>query len=190
MSGSALTSASRKGAADTEHWFTVLREKLNGLQRPRIILIAGLCGAALLILPGILPEKRAQSPPPADGTVQAEQYREMLERRLTDLLNGMEGVGQVQVMVTVSGTAEQIYASEVKASQNERARQQEAALVITRSSGTEAPVIAKTVCPAVLGAAVLCSGGSHAAVQERVRKAASAVLGIPQGQIFVGKSAT
>lgn len=189
MSGSELTSALRKGAADTGHWFTVLREKLNGLQRPRIILIAGLCGAALLILPGILPEKRAQ-PPPADGTVQAEQYRESLERRLTDLLNGMEGVGQVQVMITVSGTAEQIYASEVKASQNERARQQEAALVITRSSGAEAPVIAKTVCPAVLGAAVLCSGGDHAAVQERVRKAASSVLGIPQGQIFVGKSAT
>lgn len=171
-------------------WLTGLRERLRMLQRPRLLLIAGLCGAALLILPGIRTESRAQSPPPADGTAQAEQYREALETRLTDLLNGMEGVGEVRVMVTVSGTAEQVYAEEVKASQNERGRQQEAQVVITRSSGAEAPIVAKTVCPSVLGAAILCSGGDHAAVQERIRKAASAVLGIPQGQIFVGKSAT
>ena len=59
-------------------WLTGLRERLRMLQRPRLLLIAGLCGAALLILPGIRKESRAQSPPPADGTAQAEQYREAL----------------------------------------------------------------------------------------------------------------
>ena len=170
-------------------FFTELRKRLNIMQRPRLILIAGLCGAAFLVLPGTFPAKKKPAAPVTGETAQAEQYRETLETRLTELLTGLEGVGQVQVMITVRSTAEQIYAEEVKTSQNERGKQQEAALVITRSSGAEAPIIAKTVCPAVQGAAILCTGGDHAAVQERVRKAASAVLGIPQGQIFVGKAA-
>lgn len=170
-------------------WITALRNRLAGMQRERIILLAGLCGAALLILPGMLSAGKKTAVPLPDAAAQTEQYRTSLEERLTSLLNGMEGVGHVQVMITVSSTAEQICAEEVKASQNERGRQQEASVVITRNSGTESPVITKTVCPAVMGAAILCSGGEHAAVQERVRRAASAVLGIPQGQIFVGKAA-
>ena len=166
-------------------------EKLRGIRRTHLILLTGLCGTALLLLPGLLPDRKE---PLHTGIMQNEPantalYRQELEERLTKLLSGMEGVGQVQVMVTVSGTAEQVYAEERKTSQSDRGTQLETQPVIIRSSGGESALAAKTYCPAVQGAAILCEGGSHAAVQERVSRAAAAVLGIPQTRIFVGKSA-
>ncbi len=168
-----------------------IRARLSGMQRTRLLLLTGLCGAALLLLPSLLPERKDlhRGNLPQDEPAQTVLYREALEERLTALLSGMEGVGQVQVMVTVSGTAEQVYAEELKTSQNESGLRQEMQPVILRGSSGDAALAAKTNCPSVQGAAILCEGGSHAAVQERVSRAAAAVLGIPQTRIFVGQSA-
>ncbi|MBP0967110.1 MAG: hypothetical protein J5722_05725 [Oscillospiraceae bacterium] len=165
--------------------------KLRSTDRSRLILLSGIIGAVLLLLPGMLPHHSRQEPAslPSDGTVQAEQYRQQLEERLTALLSAMEGVGHAEVMITVSGTAEQVYAEEIKTSRGANGIRQESEPVMTRSGSSEAPLIARTVCPAVEGAAILCSGGDHAAVQERVSRAAAALLGIPQTRIFVGRSA-
>lgn len=164
-----------------------LLEKLRGENKSRLILLLGICGAVLLLIPHH--GRQEPVPLPADGTVQAEQYRQQLEERLTALLSAMEGVGQAQVMITVSGTAEQVYAEEIKTSRGANGLRQESEPVITRSGSIESPLVARTVCPAVDGAAILCSGGDHAAVQERVSRAAAALLGIPQSRIFVGRSA-
>ncbi|MBR5723131.1 MAG: hypothetical protein IKX57_05830 [Oscillospiraceae bacterium] len=166
-----------------------LTERLCGENRSRLILLLGICGAVLLLLPQHSRKEPVSLTPPADGTVQAEQYREQLEERLTGLLSAMEGVGQAEVMITVSGTAEQIYAEEIRTSRGDSGIRQESEPVMTRSGSTESPLIARTVCPAVEGAAILCDGGDHAAVQERVSRAAAALLGIPQTRIFVGRSA-
>ena len=61
-------------------------------------------------------------------------------------------------------------------------------LFITKSGGNESALIAETRYPAVVGAAVLCTAGDHAAVQERITRAVSTVLGIPASSVFVGKT--
>ena len=170
-------------------WYSELREKLADKQKSSFLILLGLCGVCLLLLPNLLPEKSPQPrAEPQDAGFSVETYREQLENRLTDLLEDLDGVGHVQVMITCSCSAEQVYAEAVKSAQSDRNIQQETEYIITRSGGNESALIEKTRYPAVQGAAILCTGGGHAAVQERVSRAAAALLGISPARIFVGQS--
>lgn len=169
-----------------------LRELFRGEKRVRLIVALGLCGMGLILLSGLLSpheEKAPAEPVAAQSADTPEVYRAELEERLTALLSHMEGVGEVSVMITLSGSAEQVYAEEVKASKSENSAQTESSPVLTRSGSSESALITETKYPPVLGAAILCSGGGHAAVRERVIQAASALLGLPAGDIYVGKAA-
>lgn len=168
----------------------------NGL---RLIVLLGLSGMALILLSSMFASgsKASTSTSTADASApvqsadaDAAEYAAKMESRLTAWLTQMEGVGAVTVMVTVRGTAEQIYAEEVRASQNGSGKQSENAYVITKSGGNESALVAQTRYPAIAGVAVLCTGGDRPAVQERVIRAVSTVLGIPTSDIFVGRSAS
>ncbi|MBR6107056.1 MAG: hypothetical protein IKQ39_03520 [Oscillospiraceae bacterium] len=170
-----------------------LREKLRGEAGLRIIIALGLSGMALILFSGIRSgaggSTREAEPPPAASDADApEAYRTELESRLTALISQMDGIRTATVMVTLSGSAEQVYAEEVKSSKSDRGTQSEASCVITRSGGNESALVAETRYPAVVGVAVLCTGGDHAAVQERVSRAVSTVLGIPAACVYVGRS--
>ena len=175
-----------------------LREILDRLQKhfrsensTRMIILLGAAGIALILFSGMLPTHTSRNPPvtAAADMSDPDTYRNMLEDQLTELLSQMEGVGQVTVMLTVSGSAEQVYAEEVKADKSDSSVRTESRYVITRTNGSESALLSETRNPAIQGAAILCSGGGHAAVQERVSSAVSAVLGIPASRIFVGKTA-
>lgn len=171
-----------------------LRTLLRQENRLKLIVLLGLTGIAMILLSGMLPGKQSsaqhEEPPPAAAAEAAsEPYRILLEERLTALLSQMDGVGAVTVMITVSGSPEQIYASEISDSSSDRGKQSSVSPVLVRSGGSESALIAETRCPAVSGAVILCTGGSHAAVRENVTKAAAALLGISANRIFVGKAA-
>ena len=170
-----------------------LRMLLRQENRLKLILLLGVTGIAMILLSGMLPEKQSSAqhaePPPADAAgTDPDAYRVQLEERLTALLSQMDGVGAAAVMITVSGSAEQVYASEISDSRNERGSQKSVSPVLVRSNGSESALVTETRAPAVSGAVILCSGGGHAAVQEHVTKAAAALLGIPANRIYVGKA--
>lgn len=175
-----------------------LMDKLRSLfreeNRLRLIIVLGITGIAMILLSGLLPKKQNAEPraEPSNAISAAndpDAYRILLEERLTELLTHMDGVGSVTVMITVGGSAEQIYASEIRDSQSENGSQTSSAPVLTRTNGDEAALLKETKYPAVRGAAILCTGGGHAVVQERVAKAASTLLGVPVNQIYVGQAA-
>ncbi|MCQ2408180.1 MAG: hypothetical protein MJ065_06585 [Oscillospiraceae bacterium] len=174
-------------------WIERLRERFTGDNSIRIIVMLGAAGIALILISGLLPKKndveeKLESVPITEAVSDPDIYRIQLEERLTALLSQMEGVGKVTVMVTLGGSSEHIFAEEVKVSRNQNGALSESAPVLTRSGNAESALIAETKYPAVCGTAILCSGGSHAAVRERITQAAAALLGIPAANIYVGKA--
>ena len=165
-----------------------LRVLLRGEKGVRLAVVLGIAGILLLLLPWHTGD--AAQPEPEPPPQSAEDYCTALEKRLAGMLARVEGVGEVTVMVTVRGSGEQVYAEEVKTAQNEHGTQRESSYRTTRSGGNESALLAETKLPAVAGVAVVCTGGGHPAVQERVTKAVSTVLGISPAQIYVGKSET
>ena len=177
------------------HLTDKLRILFKEENRLRLIVLLGIIGIAMILLSGLLPEKqkteaRAEPPPYESAADDPDAYRIMLEERLTALLSRMEGVGAVTVMITVGGSSEQVYATEIRDSRSDSSAQISSSPVLTRTSGGESALLTETRYPAIRGAAILCTGGGHAAVQERITKAASALLGIPVNQIYVGQAAT
>lgn len=171
-----------------------LRMLFREENRLRLIIVLGITGIAMILLSGLLPKKQNANPRAEPTTAVATEYdpdtyRKLLEERLTDLLSHMDGVGTVTVMITVGGSAEQIYASEIRDSHSENSSQTSSAPVLKRTNGDEAALLTETKYPAVRGAAILCTGGGHAVIQERVAKAASTLLDIPVNQIYVGQAA-
>lgn len=158
--------------------------------KKKAVLAAGCILAAVFLLLSdrfLDDTKKTSSAETAQYVQNADEYRDEMEMRLKKLLEGLEGVGRTEIMLTVSGSAEQIYAQEIKSSCGERNQQQDTSLVRLRNGGTESALVTETRSPKICGAAILCSGGGHAAVRERVAQAAAVLLGIPPSRIYVGQ---
>ncbi len=173
-----------------------IKKIFQGEKGLRLIVILGLTGMALILFSSFPSKKESQKQQnktavfSADNSPAADQYRISMEKRLTELLSKMDGIGKAEVMITLSGSAEQIYAEEVRSSKSDHSDQKEATYVITKSGGNESALVSETRYPAVIGAVILCSSGDRAVIREKVSRAVSTALGIPASSVFVGKSGT
>ena len=173
-------------------------KKLLPLLKEKGILWVGLVGAAVLLLTGLWePEKKTQQTGSAVApTVNAGEYETALEERLRQLLTGVEGVGELTVMVTVAGTEETVYAqsyhddtdrSETAASGVSTRTSTANGYVLLNGDGGQQALTETVLCPEVRGVAVVCDGGADAGVRRRIVELVSTVLGIPSNRICVTK---
>ena len=126
-----------------------------------------------------LPERTAQT---AESS-SPEDYRQTLEAQLTGILSQMEGVGEVQVLVTLAGSEEYVYA---KADDRTVTDTQTRSSVSYVTVGGSREALLETVAhPGITGVVIACTGGGSPAVQERVTRAAGVACGLPANRIFV-----
>ena len=156
-------------------------QRLAGaLKRPSSLLIlAGLLGLGLIFLSDSAGRASGAAQEPT-ASAQIEAYEAQMERRLTELIERMDGAGQAQVMVTFEATGETVYALDERISQD-GSTQSEHVL-----AGGQ-PVTREMLLPTVQGVAVLCQGGDDVVVQARVTEAVSVLLGITTNRISVAK---
>lgn len=153
---------------------------VGALKRPSSLLIlAGLLGLGLIFLSDDMDRTSDTAQAPA-ASVQIQAYEAQMERRLTDLIERMDGAGQAQVMVTLEAAGETVYALDERISQD-GSTQSEHVL-----AGGQ-PVTREMLLPTVQGVAVLCQGGDDVVVQARVTEAVSVLLGITTNRISVAK---
>ena len=157
-------------------FFAKLKDRDMGV---KLVVTLGLIGMACILLSSFLPKQPAQtteSPSP-------EEYRQALEAQLTDILSKMEGVGEVQVLVTLAGSEEYVYA---KADDRTVTDTQTRSSVSYVTVGGSREALLETVAhPGITGVVIACGGGGSPAVQERVTRAASVACGLPANRIFV-----
>lgn len=129
----------------------------------------------------------------------AEDYETYLERRLEELLGKMEGVGKVQVMVTLEDNGEQILEKDERESRTateegsgESARtatevELEYATIFVEEGGNKTPYIVRVKNPKVGGVAVVCEGGGNSSVAQNISRAIGALFSIESHKIMVMK---
>lgn len=156
-------------------------QRLAGaLKRPySLLILAGLLGLGLIFLSDSTGRTSGAAQKPT-ASAQIEAYEAQMERRLTELIERMDGAGQAQVMVTFEATGETVYALDERISQD-GSTQSEHVL-----AGGQ-PVTREMLLPTVQGVAVLCQGGDDVVVQARVTEAVSVLLGITTNRISVAK---
>ena len=142
-------------------------------------------GVLLLVLGnGHLGKKSApadESAAPSGSVRSAEAYRDDLERRMEDICARVAGVGRVEVIVTLEGGFEYVYATDRKITVGG-----ESTSIITVGNGSdESPVYITERAPAILGIGVVCAGGNDPTVRREVTALLCAAFGVGSNKVYV-----
>lgn len=175
---------------------TVLFDKNSGKLKTNVIVAAGILGILLIFLSGIDFEKDDESyTPTAEETActSTEEYRDMLEADLEKMLSSIYGAGRVDVMISLDGTTEYVYAQQVQSSSDvangETASEYRNELVLLDTDKGTAALVTKVLHPRVSGVLIVCDGGGDIVLTEKLINSAAAALGISTANICVAQKA-
>lgn len=142
--------------------------------RGKYLLIgAGLLVGVLLLVAGNFDTDSADKAAVVES-FSAEEYCEILERRLAALLSSVEGAGEVRVMVSLEGGYQSVYEKDG-----------DGVPVTVGSGSSESAVLVSKELPAIGGVGVVCSGAKSERVKNEIVALISATLGIGTHKIYV-----
>lgn len=188
-----------------KEWFSL--EKIKGITKNQL-LIGGLAGILLLIiaLPAETDKNSQQKMPEKESAENTEQstgngadYGRELERKLEQILGEMEGVGKVEVMITLKDDGERILDKDITRSsqevseedgtvkRNTRESQYQEETVFSKETEDGQPFVAKETAPQVEGVLVVAEGGGNAKTAKNISDAVLALFPVEVHKIKVVK---
>ena len=156
----------------------------------KYVLLVVLVGAALLLWPsgGLKTTGEAQTAAPESQTDTLLET----EARMKEILSKIDGVGELELMLTLESTEQQEFAVDTElsysgqtAAPDDYSRRSETVVLSGKDGDT--PVVVKNVSPAYRGALVVCQGGGNAEVKLAVTQAVAALTGLSTDRITVVK---
>lgn len=112
------------------------------------------------------------------------------EQQLCDRLSAVDGVGRVEIMLSLEQTGEAVYAVNTRQTTSgagDSASFESDLTVVSGSDYGETPVTVKNLLPTFRGAVVLCDGAGDAAVRLAVTQAVGTVCGLGADKVTVLK---
>ena len=170
-----------------------------------IIVILGLIGILLIFISTYIKPSsygsRAETEESEELTAnELEKYRSALSEELGNMLASMNGVGRTKVMITIGGTARNVYATDTDVNGRETSRksgddengdrqsnEKKTCIVIRQRDGSEKALSVGQLMPEIKGVLVVCDGGDDEDVRKRVTDAVKAALDIGDRHICVTK---
>lgn len=171
-----------------------IREKIKGDKKMIIILAVGSFGMILLLISsftGNANDKKTQS---AEKTTLAavsdfsvSEVENALEEKLRNMVNGIKGAGNADVMVTVASSGEYVYAENQKTQSDDNSLSEDREIVIHKSTGNgDSGLVISVKSPSILGVAVICDGGESAVVASEIKNMVTSLFGIGSDRVYVG----
>ena len=114
-----------------------------------------------------------------------DNYREEMESQVKDILEKVDGVGAVDVMITLKASKEKVTLKDN--SVNADKSEEETVLVEDENNNTS-PYVIQEMEPEIEGIIVVCTGGERPAVQREIIAGISALFPVESHKIKVMKS--
>ncbi len=164
-----------------------LQKVIRGLKKYKYALVVLLLGMALLLIPSKT-EKTASEKEVRNTT----DYAHSMEARLTQALSQIEGVGKVQVVLTLANEGTIHYHSDVQRSREENEngsteREEQKTVILSEGSAYDEAAVSSVDTPRFQGALIVCEGGANASVRLRLTQAVAALTGLSSEKITVVK---
>ncbi len=178
-------------------------EELNNKKFVNNLFIILLISIIALIGASIFTDKKEKTLVPTNNLIQnvvhEDDYNIYLENKLADILERLDGVGEVNVMITFEDSIESIPASnttktientkEVDAEGGTReVNREDTNIQMVSSSNNDKIVVLKEVNPTVKGVIVVAHGAEDGEVKERLYEAVKTVLGVSGNKVQVYSS--
>ena len=160
----------------------------------RALLIVLLAGVLLLASGGLFGgRQQLETAAEPDAAPVSEEGFSLtaFEEDLNAKLAAIEGVGRVELMLSLDQTEEAVYAVNTRRTDSEAGGQsyESDLTVVSDGSYGETPVTVKNLLPTFRGAVVLCDGADNAEVRLAVTQAVTTVCGIGADKVTVLKMA-
>ena len=153
---------------------------IDTLKKYKFVVLILLVGLVLMLLPsGDSGDTRERE---SSGTTYS---LEETERRLEELLKNVQGVGQVNVMLTLKSGSTLELAEDSSTSLRDSETKRERDVVTVSRGGGEEVVVTQERYPIYQGAVVVCEGGGNSAVRLSVIEAVSVLTGLGSDKITV-----
>ncbi len=175
---------------DAKHRFMSF---LSGQKRTKLIVVLGIAGILLIMLSEILPDRKKDT---TESTISNDvvsedthAYKKQVESELSSILGEIKGVGELEVMVTIEGTTEYVYAEELDTDTDKdgekTSEKYKNKIVMSEQNGKKEALVKKIIKPQISGVIIVCRGGGDLNIKERVIKAAATALNLPSSKICV-----
>ncbi len=139
-----------------------LKELRGFLKDDKKLTVALIVGAALILFLSLGGLKSGDSGTEARPYEDRSAYEAELEKRLTDILSEIEGIGELSVMVTLDTSEQTEY-------------------------GKNENMLLSVKMPQVRGVIVVCGGGDSVVVREKVVRAVTGVFAVSSTRVSVVK---
>lgn len=150
----------------------------KSLKKYKYALLVLLLGMALLLIP------KQKEEPQAPIVQPKEDYAARTEQRLTEILSRIEGVGKVEVALTLARDSYTHYHQDVQRSGEDENRK---TVILSEGTAYDKAAVTTVDYPRFQGALIVCQGGGNAAVQLRLVEAVAALTGLGSDKITVVK---
>lgn len=160
-------------------WLELKKKSQNLLGKYRYVILVLLVGIVLMLLPS-RQEKTEQTNTPTEPTEQKQD----VQKELAEILTQIEGVGAVQVMLTIASGEETVYQTDTETT-GDTCRID--TVIVTDANRAQQGLVQMKKPPIYMGAIIVCKGGGNSAVKLAVVEAVSRVTGLGADQISVLK---
>ena len=159
-----------------------MKDKLTGLVgKYKFVILILLVGLVLMLIPSDRESAKVDSPAPAAAeTVDVSQ-------KLQQILGKMDGVGRVEVMLSIAFGEKTIYQYDQDISGGESGTNRLDTVIVTDSNRTESGLVQQVNPPTYLGAIIVCQGADNVSVRLNIIEAVSKVTGLGTDRISVLK---
>lgn len=177
------------------------KKKWQGKEIMIVLIIIGI----ILVVLAIPTEKKETEEEEQNVSVSEEEqglerdrYEEQLEERLEEILFQMEGVGRVEVMITLEASAREVVEKDISTQQgvvqqentDENTVSKEETTVYSDTDVGNIPYVVQEIYPEVEGVLVVAEGGDDSYVNLAIVDAIQALFGIDVHKIKIVKMNT
>lgn len=168
-------------------------EKLK-LKHKNLIIILSVVGVALIFFSSYIGENKVEKSKiketSSEKEYSQEDYKNSLQDNLKDTISKINGVGNIEVMVTMESSTQKEYATEKKintetASNKTTDKTETAYIKVKDSDGSEHAISLTEYAPKVRGVVIICDGGDQPYIKEKVTDAVVAAVGVSSSHVCV-----
>ena len=158
-----------------------------------------LAGLLLLVLAIPTNNKKEKDEVISSVELEEEDYCNELEERMEEILGKVEGVGKVEVMITLKNSKEQVINKDTPLSSTKNVEEREGEksesesvdqgeeTVLVSIDGDSVPYVLKEYSPTVEGVLIIAEGGDDAAVKIALIESTTVLLNVPSHKVAVLK---
>jgi len=174
-----------------------MNEKIkNAIKNPKLLIVLGISGIVLIFLSSLFSNdgKKGENDIKNVHSYTAQQYSEMLESNIKNIVTSITGDKDPTVVVTLESGIRYSYASADETdtssatgsvSDQSSESKKQSYITVKNADGGEEALIVTEIMPDVRGVAIICAGGNSESVCEKIKNAVMAALNITSKRVYI-----